>query len=1515
MTAGYLVRVVQGRSLGAAASIDAPIVVGREGELVIDDPTVSRKHARIEIRQERVEISDLGSTSGLAVNGTTTRSAVLVAGDLIAVGATELRVLRLVRFSDAAVGPAMRILQNGKERVVALHNGAVIGRDPACEVCIDDDTVSRRHAIAHIAAGVTDLEDLGSANGTRVAGRPLRGSVMLTDGVVIDVGRSAAQLTFSAGAVGEPMTIRLSAEGSAHTVMVVVDAAVDATVAEVTRDLMPFVDVSDQQLLLYRIDDGALLHPDDRWCATGVRQGDHYVIGLGEASAFTAAPGRHWPLRSTSTLNQLPRTVWPEPAHVVERIDPPESASFSGRGVQWQIAGGVGATVLGLALVLTNPSYAVFGIITGGIGIISIAASILGEQSRRKHRIKEYRTTLQSLDVALGRARTRQATALRELSPSVDTLESWVANFSPRIWERRPTDADALRPTIGIGRQQTRIEFERTSHTDSPLAGELADVTARHAQLEGVPVVGPDPGSGSLGVSGRLELVNALLARIVIEAAVLHPPNQLRIWIAASAPGWEWCKWLPHVANGGASGTASEAAALVAAVAKELTGRDSADALHLIIVPDADRRIDVDVFAGLPHRRHLLVVGSADRRDLPSGLATVLEVGDGGTSVIIGTYPDAPIGGIDVGGISSEQAERIAVSLGRLGGRTRRAAPSGLVELLGLGTATQPDVIGSWNRAAPERLTIAVGSDDSGEPVTVGFRRDGPHGMIAGTTGSGKSELLQTILAALALQHSPEQLNLFLIDFKGGSTFAPLATLPHVAGLVTDLEHDTSLALRALTALDAEIDRRKRALDAARVPDVIAYERAAHDGREPLPDLLVVIDEFALLMERQPEVRDRLDTIATQGRSLGIHMLLATQSPSGVITHAVRTNTNLWICLRVVTESESVEILGTRDAARIPDGSPGRAIIRLGAAQDLRTFQAARIARPIGDQASRVNVSLADGTRHHGGTRPTRPITSSVSELDLVVEHIGNAARQLGIAAATPLWLAPLPNDLPAAEVICSDRPTDRLTALIGLADLPRRHEQAPFMFDLSASGHALVSGVFGYGKTTALTQIAADLALHHSPEAVHIYGIDGGSGSLGPLTALPHVGDVVGVNDIERLVRLIDSLTRSIEWRREQLAAAGSGNFLRWRAAGGGAPWTVLIVDDFSAFREIAEQVDAGRLLERFNSLLQNGPSVGIHVVVATAQTTDLRSREHNLILARIILRAADSSEYGLVDVRLTPVDSPSLPPGRGLTAGGVAVQVCRPDVDGFGDISRRWATTDPNGFAHVVPRLPVHVRRSEQNVTAGELLVGIGGPDIEPVSVATDRGSAVLLVAGPSQSGRTSTLMSLMAATKADPARTLVIAPRANALRDLATSEGFVVHTTTTAIDEALDAFSRSSEAGGLLVIDDAEVISSAPGVSSRLDQILRTASETGTTVFVAARANDLTGMFDPWARYLMSLRRVVLLWPTVDDAFLFGAKLPAVPPPQVAGRGILVDRGRATVLQVACTDLTNSESGNRR
>ncbi len=1515
---GYVLRVTSGPSRGQMVSLDRLVTVGRDGDLTIEDSTISRRHAQIVPGENCPSLLDLGSSAGTLLNDTFVERAELAPGDHLTMGRTTLMVLRLLRFSDAASGPAIRIHQGGKSRAVTLHEGLTIGRDSSADLVIADPTVSRRHAVIHLDDEAVTVEDLRSANGTRIDGEVALKPVRLLDGATIQVGQADAQLTFHAGSPSMQTSVRVAVEGESSSEHIEITAGPGASVAQVTAELGRALGAPTDGLVLYRPDEGTLHHPDDSWLSTGVRSGDSLVVGIGDATTLTPATGRRWPAHRNTRLNQLPRTVWQEPTREIAKVDLPEGTSFKGRGVIWQIAGGLGAVLIGLTLALVNPSYAIFGLITGGIGIISIAASILGEQSRRRYKVKEFHRRLSILEDELQATCLQQEASLDELYPSMDEIESWVRNASSRLWERRPDHSDALHLRTGIGHREARVRFERSRSDESPLEQQLDDVKNAYRYLNNVPVTVPGPSLGSLGVTGQTSRTRALLERMVIEAAAQHAPSQLSIWIAGTDSSWEWARWLPHVDREGLSSDPSAAIDVLAAAARALGETHSGDAvprteLHLVVVTDPGVRFDLTKLVPLGTGRGLVVVAATESRLLPSGLACVLDISGDGRGSVTGVFEDAPVGDLVVDGITDIQAERIAIELNRVGGGSQRPAPSGLVELLGLGSVATLDVAAAWGQPTAS-LTVPIGSDDSGDAVTVGLRRDGPHAMIAGTTGSGKSELLQTILAAEVLRHRPEQLNLFMIDFKGGATFSPLADLPHVVGLVTDLEHDSSLAGRAFTSLDAEIARRKRVLDQAGVPDIKAYERSAPDDGAELPNLVVVIDEFALLVERQPEVKERLDTIATQGRSLGIHMILATQSPSGVITHSIRTNTNLWICLRVVTDSESVEILGARDAARISDRSPGRAIIRIGAGSDLRQFQAARIGRPVPAEDSPVTVRRLSS---NGGDQSSHPVANTMTELDMVVKRITEAAERLGCAPQAPLWLDPLPAHLSPEDLLKYDRLSpdvaqhdqDHLRTTVGLRDDPSRHEQSPLVVDLSASGHMLVVGVYGSGKSTTLRQIGLDLAKRHSPDDLHIYAIDGGAGDLRQLVQLPHVGDVVAATDGERVTRLIERIDRVVTARRESGEIADRGGFVNARRESN-LPWTVLMVDDFAVFREVAEGTQNGRLLERFNGLLQSGPAVGVHIVIATTQGVDLRTRELNLVQAKLALRSADPSDYALVDPRFTPAHTPPPTAGRGLVAGLLEVQVASPGDEAIAQLADSWANpTSTTGWPPPVRRLPDVVAPAQLDEAFSGVALGIGGDEVETVFVELSKVSPVLLIAGPRQSGRSTALTHMRAALiRSGRSTSLVLAPRPGPWADLPdepdTAAGnHEVIEDPALFSEALDRLTTDTPSSGLLVIDDAEALAGVPGVAEKLDRIVRRAAELDLLVLMGARVNDLPGLFEPWARYVVSLRHVVLLQPSPDDLFLFGQKLASTAPQaSVPGRGVLVDSSGCTVVQVA-------------
>lgn len=428
-----------------------------------------------------------------------------------------------------------------------------------------------------------------------------------------------------------------------------------------------------------------------------------------------------------------------------------------------------------------------------------------------------------------------------------------------------------------------------------------------------------------------------------------------------------------------------------------------------------------------------------------------------------------------------------------------------------------------WTRHDPN-LETPLGSSSSGV-LHLDLTADGPHGLIAGTTGSGKSELLQSLIAGLALNHSPRSLNFLLLDYKGGAAFRDCLMLPHTTELVTDLS--SNLGRRLVVSLDAELRRRESILRAAGAKD--HRELRQRSPEDTPPALVILIDEYATLIKEMPHVVDGIVDVGQRGRSLGVFLLLATQRPGAVVTGAIRANTNIRIALRLASSSESEDVVGSTDAARIPRQLPGRAFLRTSFGE-LVQFQSAYV-----------------GSASRGG--------AAASDLEAIVQACREAAARSSMPPPRPTVLPPLPVKLRLDDL--PQPPT--ASAAVGLIDEPRLQQQRPYVVDFEARGGVLVLGTSGSGKTTALQTIAASLARGSRTRDVNIYGLDFGGGSLAPLEALPHCGSIIDGSDEERVTELILFLKREIERRRQDgIGPEGSSPSL---------PRIVVLIDGYAAF------------------------------------------------------------------------------------------------------------------------------------------------------------------------------------------------------------------------------------------------------------------------------------------------------------------------------------------------------------
>ena len=615
---------------------------------------------------------------------------------------------------------------------------------------------------------------------------------------------------------------------------------------------------------------------------------------------------------------------------------------------------------------------------------------------------------------------------------------------------------------------------------------------------------------------------------------------------------------------------------------------------------------------------------------LPAEAASVLDLTV--EPPTLATRQQAAAVAVSVDAVALGWADRVADALVPL----RDSAPaesSGLIprtvallELLDLPDPTACALAQRWGRA-PRSTAFPIGASASGR-VVLDLGRDGPHALIGGTTGSGKSELLVALVASLAAVNRPDELTFVLVDYKGGAAFAGCAGLPHVVGLVTDL--DPALTERAMTSLDAELKRRERVLAEHDCRDLTAYQARRQPQDPPLPRLVLVVDEFRALAEDLPDFVIGLVRVASLGRSLGIHLVVATQRPAGVVTADMRANLGLRIALRVRDVVDSLDVLDAPDAARIRERVPGRAFLR-SAATELSQFQCALVTGRTVPQEG-VRLLSVDGIP------VAQPNTRSDTDLARLVAVCREAAELCEVPELAAPWLAPLPVAVPSESL--AGMPG---AVALGLLDDPGAQAQSPYLWDVGA-GNLGITGPPRSGRTTALVTVAAQLALSTSPADLHVYAVH--TGGLAGLTALPHVGAAVDLSDLSRLDRLV------------RLLAEPTGP----RAA-----LRVLLLDDSDRVAETLVEARQQPLLDALVALVKRGHDHELRAAV-TGPRSVTSGPLAGAFAQRLLLLPADPVDLAMAGLSTRAVPS-NAAPGRALDiASAREVQVAVPGVGAAG-------------------------------------------------------------------------------------------------------------------------------------------------------------------------------------------------------------------------------------------------------
>jgi DNA segregation ATPase FtsK/SpoIIIE, S-DNA-T family len=1387
------------------------------------------------------------------------------------------RSVRGIEYEGGYRSPARGVLLNitggpdsGRSFQIADGDEVTVGRDVHATISLDDPSVSRHHLIISATTGprsaggpVIRLEarDAQSANGSFLNGQPLRESIELFADDAIEFGASELIVTHS-------------------------------------------VD-DDRPLLIH----GSLPH----------------VV-----------------------FNRPPRRI---EGRLETVLTPPDKQPAPPTKLRFRLAGAILPVLFaGLMVWVTKqPTFALFALMSP----VMMIATWIGDRrhNKQQHRstVGEHREALIAFAEQVDQARSREiAFRHAQLIPTAEIVRR-ATGPSRLLWERRCLDDDFLQLRVGVGSPL----WEPMLKQGSKLHDDAAQMLASRQRLNRAPIGVSATAGNIIGIVGTRAFTLAIARSLVIQAVTLHGPSDVQFGLLAddsTANEWDWIKWMPHTSEQCVAATSTQLVELVKNLVGKLatdsgtktsstglsgfslggkrpsstsTGGPSADSqipTTLLMcdsgeqLPAALRRLIHAVENGL-----VAIVVSETIDQLPAECSVVISVDE--------TDPFRQLAQIDfprlgytertvaLNGISRQTASTTARSMARFidpDTNTPGASlptRSSLMDLLGLYEPDAPigakTLAARWKtRVHTDAIAGPIGVSEDGV-ITLDLLRDGPHGLVGGTTGSGKSELLRTIVLGLALSARPDELTFVLIDYKGGSAFDVCADLPHVVGLLTDL--DAAQSARAMRSLEAELRYREEFLRQVGAQDLLAY---GHLGRPlgPLPRLMIVVDEFAALKSELPDFVDALIDVAQRGRSLGVHLLLATQRPSGVVSDLIRANTEFKICLRVQENSESVDVIGTPLASSLHRNTPGRAVIRIGKDSPV-VLQSSYCGAAVTERTSElVQLSTFElnakprALDKRSFDDVNSQLQTSHTEMQLLVEMAQLAATALEIAAPRQPWTNSLGLGLQSAGITdalessgwAPSEPND-LTLTAGIIDDPDHQKLLPLSWD-ALDGNLCLVGSSSRDVGAAIATVTQRLCATLPSDRLHVYLLLSLTEWASSFTDLPQVGATVSLSDRDRVARLIRYLSNE-RARRSQLNPVELAC----------EPTVVVCIDRLASVRAELEETSSSSF-ESLLRLLAEGPAVGIRFVAGLDRPAMLSSALGSAFQTRWVFNLADPldlSLFGLRPAQVGNLDAMRLVlPGSGLHA-----QVGLPVEHGRDVVV-------PVRFDELAPAVP-GISVLPGSVSVGELTksrraafssrpwqvpIGIADESLQAAFLSAHAGEH-LLVCSPARSGRTSTLLSIGAQSRMCGATVVVLAPERSVLHEhFVGSRRFFPNQ----ISELCTEIGQLDEAQTptVLLVDDAELIDD---VATQLERLITGATE---SLFVAAavRADYLRTNYSHWTRSIRRSRLAVLLQPTDTEAEFVGYPIPRRSP-LPKGRGYLCDSGTLQLVQFAGGELVTA------
>lgn len=1125
----------------------------------------------------------------------------------------------------------------------------------------------------------------------------------------------------------------------------------------------------------------------------------HVLEGQIETSLTRIKRSAHVLPKDYPDYHRSPRIIKRAPKDKITVENPPAPIQKNNQGLLKTILPPlvmVGVSIV-MALIRANALFMLMSLATTSVTVVMAIVEFFKNKKQYKHDVKarkeKYTEYFEDKEKQIYQVQKDQRGNAFYHYPSPSEIFKMVGQYDSRIYEKKADDFDFLTYRLGLGTAESSAEINNSGSSsidlDDPLMEQAYRLVNNKQTLNDMPIT-TDLMHQPVGYVGPKDLVVEQLQWMLCQLATFQSYHDVRfiaVFNEDDYDKWSWLRWLkqfnlPELKMNGFVFDAKSRDTIMNYLNQILKDRQNElnqtseneqkkmefAPRYVLIVEDERLILDhaiMEILGAEPEKLGLSLVYVKDvMSSLPENIKTVIDIRDRHTGELVMEQGKLLQKQFKLDHLNNENKELMPRQLASLNHleTLKSSVPEKLtfMQMYGVKTVEDLNITQRWSEHSPYKtLAVPLGVSGPDEIVDLNLheRAHGPHGLIAGTTGSGKSELIQSYILSLAVNFHPYDVAFLLIDYKGGGMANLFKDLPHLVGTITNL--DKAQSMRALESINAELKKRQRLFAKYNVNHINAYQKLFKEGKaeEPMPHLFMISDEFAELKSEQPDFMDELISTARIGRSLGVHLILATQKPAGVVNDQIWSNSNFKISLKVSDREDSMEVLKTPDAASIT--LPGRAYLEVGNNELYELFQSAYSGadyRPDEDDTKqsflikKINKMGQQQviSQDLSGLDETGHVEKVPTQLEAVVNKVHDLFEESGAKPLAQPWLPPLRERIFVSELrkLVFKEDQKDLTVTIGQVDVPSEQDQRPVEINIGEDGNIGLYSAAGYGKSTFLQTVIMELARKNTPGEVNFYLLDFGTNGLMPLRNLPHVADLIGLGEDEKIRKFIKRINRLMKERQAMLGKHSVANIEMYQQMTGEIiPEVMVVIDNFDGINDTRY---GEQFLNTMVKMTRDGNSLGIHLIASASSVRAMHSTLLNNIKRRIALKQnSDDDLYQLLGKTRITIDDV---PGRGLVMldevrlfqtalpveGKDDVEIIsnlRNEVD---QINKDWVGSLPDPIPMMKDELPAEeffARKDVQEaLTNQKLPIGLDYEDVEAVVYDPEEHGNMVLAGG---------------------------------------------------------------------------------------------------------------------------------------------------------------------------------------